>query len=839
MAAIAIVIVSHSRQLAEGVRELVTQMVRGKVKLATAAGIDDPQNPLGTDAMQVREAIESVYSDDGVLVLMDLGSALMSAEMALEFLPNERRDKVYLCEAPLVEGALAAAVAAATGSNIERVIAEAREALTAKAAQLGSQLSFIESKGQKTNNQGQRQTKEIHLIIRNQLGLHARPAAKFVTTAAHFQSQIEVRNLTKGTEYVRADSINQVATLGVRQGHEIAIAARGIDADEAIAALQALVEDNFGESDRVLESLPLTSSPSLSPDLQGIPASPGIAIAPAFLYCPAPVKLAERPSEEPQAEWQQLLSALQIAKQEIRTLRQQTASQIGNSEAAIFDAHVLFLEDPALLDTVRQNIFERHLSAEAAWHAAVEELVTTYRQLEDPYMRSRAADVTDLGQRVLRLLTGSNLSALELTHPVILVAPDLTPSEVTKLDPEQVLGICMTRGSATSHSAILARTLGIPVVVGLTPEVLKLRDETCLALDGESGKVWIDPDADTIATLQSKRDRVQAAKQKALATAQQPAITRDGKQIPVLANISGIADAKVALNMGAEGVGVMRTEFLYLDRTIAPSEDEQLAVYHAIAQLMETRPFIIRTLDVGGDKPVSYLGLQPETNPFLGWRGIRFCLDRTDIFKTQLRAILRASPGHKIKIMFPMISTVAEVRQAKAILAEVQSELRRANIPFDEAMEVGIMVEVPSAAAIADRLASEVDFFSLGTNDLSQYVMACDRTNAKVAALADALHPAVLRMIQQTVQAAHEAGIWVGLCGELAADPLAVPILLGLGIDEISLNPQKIGEVKGAIAQITVTETQAIAQAALKLNSAASVRELIAASLGEQQFIGR
>lgn len=829
---IGIVIVSHSKQLAEGVRELAEQMVQGKVPLAVAGGIDDSENPLGTDAIQVHQAIASVYSDEGVIVLMDLGSALMSAEMALEFLPKERRDNVRLCEAPIVEGAIAAAVAAATSSDIEQIIAEARGALAAKAAQLGvaNNPPSLSSHEQPVSNlvstEAEHKTKEIRLTIRNRLGLHARPAARFVATAVEFQSQLRVRNLTRNTEFVRADSINQVATLGARQGHELAIAAQGSDADQALAALQALVSANFGEDDTAIESQ--TAAPQIGinqeGELVGIPASPGIAIAPVILYSPKPIKVAEHRVDAPQAEWQRLQVAMQTARQQIQALRLQTANQVSANQAVIFDAHMLFLEDPVLNDAVYQSIFEQHLNAEAAWANAMDELATTYSTLEDSYMQARTADVVDVKQRVLRQLAGTDATTLELSQPAILVAMDLTPSDTAQLDPTKVLGICTALGSATSHSAILARTLGIPAVVGVGPEVLHLVDGTRLALDGESGKVWVEPDPNILDTLQVKRDARIAAQQQARTMANHPAITRDRRRVSVLANIGGLADAKLALNLGAEGVGLLRTEFLYLERTASPTEEEQLVVYQEIAQAMGTRPLIIRTLDVGGDKPLPYLGLQQEANSFLGWRGIRFCLDHPDVLKTQLRAILRASPGHQLKVMFPMIATVAEVQAAKAILAQVQTELRQASIPFEQSMEVGIMVEVPAAVAMADHLADEVDFFSIGTNDLSQYIMACDRTNPRVASLADALHPAVLRMIQQTVQAGHKAGIWVGLCGELGADPLAVPILLGLGLDEVSLNPQAIPTFKQAVTQLKVSEAEAIAQAALQLDSAAKVR---------------
>ncbi|MBW4686490.1 MAG: phosphoenolpyruvate--protein phosphotransferase [Komarekiella atlantica HA4396-MV6] len=827
---IGIVIVSHSKQLALGVRELSAQMVQGKVSLAVAAGIEDPDNPLGTDPIQVYEAIASVFSDDGVLVLMDLGSALMSAEMALEFLPEAQQQKVYLCEAPLVEGAIAAVVAVAAGRDIQQVIAEARGALVAKATQLGIASispSVVSSDSPTTN--AELPTKEIQLIVSNRLGLHARPASQFVATAARFQSQIQVRNLTRNTELIRGDSINQVTTLGVRQGHELLITAAGPDADEALAALQALFAANFGEDNTILNSAPVQHeiTPPTHGELSGIAASPGVAIAPVVHYQPTPITITQYHVEDAEAEWQRLQTAIHTAQHEIQAVFSQASIQIGDTEAAIFDAHLLFLEDPILLEAAHQRILEHHLNAEAAWQAVVDEVATTYHTLEDSYLQERVDDLVDVGQRVLRLLIGNAHTGLHLFEPAILVATDLTPSDTAGLDPAKVLGICTTSGSATSHSAIIARTLGIPAVLGIGAEVLHLEDGTLMALDGESGKAWVEPEADTLGVLEAKREAWQTSQQQALATAQQPAITRDGRQIRILANIGSVADAQVAVTGGAEGVGLLRTEFLYLDRTSAPTEDEQLAVYQAIAQILDTRPLIIRTLDVGGDKPLSYFKVAPEANPFLGWRGIRYCLDHPDLFKTQLRAILRASFGHQIKIMLPMIASVTEVHAAKTILGEVQTELSQLGIPFDAAMEVGIMVEVPSAVVLADQLATEVDFFSIGTNDLSQYIMAGDRTNPRVANLVDALHPAVLRMVQQTVQAAHAAGIWVGLCGELAADPLAAPILLGLGLDELSVNPQALPIIKQAIAQLTVVEAQAIASSALQQDSADQVRELI------------
>ncbi len=832
---VGIVIVSHSEKLAAGVQELAQQMVQGVVQSAIAAGIDDPENPFGTDAMQIYQAIESVYSDEGVVVLMDLGSAVLSAEMALEFLPPEQQDNVRLCEAPLVEGAIAAFVQAANGAHIEQVLTEARGALAAKVTHLAGAVGATHAVPvQESGVDGGQSAQEIYLTVRNYMGLHARPAAKFVATASRFQSAITLRNVTAMSTPVNAKSINQVITLSVRQGQEIAIAALGADAAHALVALQQLVESNFGEA--TSETLSATPRPKRSTTanahLLGIPASPGIAIGPVVLYQPTVAEETEYLIDNPQDSWQQLQEAIETTCHELETLRRQVSAQLGEEEAAIFDAHLLCLSDPAILEAARQRIFDYNLDAVSAWKVVVARTVRSYQALPDPYLKARAADVRDVGQRVLRLLTGAAFTPLHLTEPALIVATDLTPSETAQLDPRKVLGICTVTGGATSHSGILARSLGIPAVVGVGDKLLQLKNGTLIALNGGTGQVWVQPDEVQLQELKTKRDRQLLAQQEQSEVAQQPTITQDGRPVRVVANIGGVTDAQVALEKGAEGVGLLRSEFIYFGRETAPTEEEQLEVYETIASILSPHPLIIRALDIGGDKPLPCLNLAPESNPFLGWRGIRFLLDCPDIFNTQLRAILRASYKYPIKVMFPMITSVREIRAAKEIFSSAQAQLRQAGISFDENIEVGIMVEVPAAVAMADQLAAEVDFFSIGTNDLSQYVMASDRTNPKVANLADAFEPAVLRMIQLTVKAAHQAGIWVGVCGELASCPSAIPILAGLGVDELSLNPPAIPAVRVAVAQLRMEEAEAIAHAVLQLHSAESVREYLAQTTG-------
>jgi phosphocarrier protein FPr len=815
---VSIVIVSHSAKLAEGVRELADQMVQGKVALAATGGIDDPDNPIGTDPVKVMTAIESVYSEDGVLVLMDLGSALLSAETALEFLPPEQQANIRLCAAPLVEGAIAASVQSMVGGSLEQVFNEALGSLKAKKDQLGM------DDGQDTAvslTLDSAQAKKLQLTITNKLGLHARPAAKFVQIANQFAAGIQVENEGRTAN---AKSINQVATLNARQGDTITLTAVGSDALKAFAAFEDLAADNFGDRDEdVVEETAVPTAPAAEGELNGIPASDGIAIGPVFQYRPRLPQIETSKVDNPEDEWLRLETAVATSQTEIQQLHTQAVAQVGEADAAIFEAHLLFLQDPDFVGQARNNIFEQKINAEAAWQQTAKSVADTFRNLDSAYMQARAADVEDVAQRVLRHLLGVEPPKLDMKEPSILVAVDLTPSDTAQLDAEKVLGLAVEIGGATSHTAILARAMGIPAVVGVGAALAGIAEGQTVALDGGDGRIWLEPDAHQLANLQQIRKDWLAAQEAAKAAGKKPAKTKDGRSIEVAANIGGPHDTALALEYGAEGVGLFRTEFLFLGRDSAPDEDEQYEAYKKAADAMGRKPLIIRTLDIGGDKPIPYIQLDSEENPFLGWRGIRFCLEHLEIFKPQLKAILRASAKANVKLMFPMVGTVDELRRAKAVLADCMTELKVKKIPFDEYLEVGVMIEVPSAAAIADQLAVEAHFFSIGTNDLTQYVMAADRGNARVANLAQALQPAVLRMIRQTVSAAHAGGIWVGMCGELAGNALAAPLLIGLGLDELSMNAPAIPAVKTAVGQYTIKEAQIIAGKALQLDSADAV----------------
>jgi len=822
---VGIVIVSHSAKLATGVRELAAEMAGPDVRLELAGGLAEA-GALGTDAVLVADAIGRADSGDGVLVLMDLGSAVLSAETALDFLTPEQREHVVLCEGPLVEGAVAAAVAARLGEPLAKVAAEARGGLQGKFAQLGAGEPAVPGAGPVSLGPGL----TLRLAIRNRLGLHARPAARFVQTAAGFDADVQVTNLTSGRGPASGRSLNGLATLGVRQGHEVLVSAHGPQAAAGLAALEDLAKRDFDE--RVASPTPPAPPVPAAQSgdgrtLSGLPGAPGTVTGPARHFRPLDPEIPTGSTGDPETEWQNLTQALDQVRAEIAEARESVAARAGEYSAAIFDAHLLFLDDEALLGPARRAIFEEGKNAAEAWNAAAEAVAADYRGLEDEYLRARADDLTGVARQVVAALTG-DAAAASLSAPGIVVAPDLTPADTASLDRKLVLGVATAGGSPTSHSAILARSLGIPAVVGLGEALLGVPEGTELLLDGDAGAVNVEP-SEELATESKRRaaTREQAARSARVAAAE-PAVTRDGRRIEVVANIGSPDDVTTAIENGAEGVGLLRTEFLFLERDSMPSEDEQHAVYTSVAKALEGRPLILRTLDVGADKPLPYLPLRSEANPFLGVRGIRLALEQPELLETQLRAVLRTAAEYPLKLMFPMVATLDEYRQAKAVLDEARMAVARAGLPTPDELQVGVMVEVPAAALTAEQFAPEVDFFSLGTNDLVQYTMAAERGNASVAALADGLNPSVLRLIRMVAEAASSHGKWVGVCGELASDLEAVPVLVGLGVAELSANAPAIPAVKQAVRDLDAEEARELAEQALELSSAVEVRELFA-----------
>lgn len=568
--------------------------------------------------------------------------------------------------------------------------------------------------------------------------------------------------------------------------------------------------------------------------LRGIAASDGIAIGPAFCYTPPDLTLPARSPGAADDEWARFEAARDSARAELAALRRRVAERARDEEAAIFDAHRMMLDDPALARKVRQAV-EGGQTVERAVAAATAELAELLAGMPDELFAARALDVQDVGRRILRILLELPEAALgNLDRPSIVVAQDLTPSDTASLDPALCLGICTAHGGATSHSAILARTLGIPAIAGLgEPLMQTVSTGAELILDGSEGLLVVAPGADTRDGYRALRAQQAARFLEMKAGVDREARTADGRRVEVAANVGDLESARDAAAHGAEGVGLLRTEFLYLGDVRPPTEEKQVAAYRGILEAMAGRPVIVRTLDIGGDKPPSYLPFPEEMNPFLGWRAIRVCLEETDLFKTQIRAILRAAAGHAVRIMFPMIGDLDEVRRAREIVARAGAELASEGLPHADGVPVGIMVETPAAALMVDVLSVAADFFSLGTNDLTQYTLAVDRGNPKVAGLFQPLHPAVLRLIRQTIDAAHANGKWVGMCGELAGMPRAIPILLGLGLDEFSMAPRAIPAAKHLIGRLGDDRARRIAEEALSLKTAAEVESYMRDVLSE------
>jgi phosphoenolpyruvate-protein phosphotransferase len=568
--------------------------------------------------------------------------------------------------------------------------------------------------------------------------------------------------------------------------------------------------------------------------IAGIPASPGIAIGPVFQFAQTDMTFERRQVEDAAAEWSRLEQALNQGARELEELQATAAHEIGKDESAIFLAQQAMILDPELQSLARRILERSRVNAEAAWFDAAEHYAVLLEGMGNEYMRARAVDVRDISRRVMRILLG----APEVAHrgpdlPSIICAEDLSPSDTVRLEKALVLGFCTARGGETSHTAILARSLGLPSVVGAGGQVAGLADGEQVILNGSEGTVLVDPLEKTVLEYELRQSADRAARLAALTECHRPAITLDGHRVEVVANIGDVPGARLALESGAEGVGLLRTEFLYLERPEIPDEEEQYRAYREIVMAFGSRPVILRTLDIGGDKHLPYLDQAHEMNPFLGVRGIRMCLARPDLLKPQLRAALRAGAGFNLKIMFPMVAVVVEVLKARQLLDECLRELEREGRTIAERVEIGIMIEVPSAALMADHLASEVDFFSIGTNDLTQYTLAVDRTNAALSGLGSAFSPAVLRLIKGVVHAAHQQRKPVGVCGEFAGDTRALPLLLGLGVDELSMNPSAIPGVKTAIRSLSLARCRGMAEAALAMRDAEEVKASLAPGVGE------
>jgi phosphocarrier protein FPr/phosphocarrier protein len=703
------------------------------------------------------------------------------------------------------------------------------------------------------------------VLLPNPAGLHARPAAVLAAQAKQFQSEIR---LVLGSNEANAKSLVAIMGLGTAYGDAMVVKAQGVDAAQAVRSVSALLAQGCGEDPAEAptagaapaagpvsanahptanlnsvtnvanvatpaNALAGVAAPALAGVLLGVSASPGLALG-RIVQLRAPTLVVVEQGEGVAQERSKLDAALAQAHLQIDTLKS-TLQQ--GAQVKILEVHQALLEDPDLLELALQGIegkpstlgadpVANPQSAAFAWQTAFTNYAQRLENLSgsnNAVLRERGNDIRDVGRRVLGLLAGIVATQATLPDQAIVIAEELTPSDTAGFDRSKLLGFCTTSGGATSHVAILARSFGIPAICGIDPAVLALAQGTQVVLDGSQGRLYSQPSTELLSQVQTRISTQAALHAQEKLGAQAPACTTDGHTIEVVANVRNAQDAQEGVANGAEGVGLLRSEFLFDDRPTAPNEDEQAAAYIAVAQVLgPQRTLVVRTLDVGGDKPLPYLPLPPEENPFLGLRGIRVSLDQPEMLRTQLRAILRAAPLAHMHIMFPMVAMVEELRQAKAILAEEQAAFGQHNV------RVGMMVEVPSAAVMAEQFAREVDFFSIGTNDLTQYTLAMDRGHPKLAKLADGLHPSVLKMIALTCAGAQQHGKWVGVCGGMASERMAVPVLIGLGVRELSASVPAIPGIKALVRSLSLASCQALAQEVLQMSTTAEVRARLA-----------
>lgn len=779
----------------------------------------------------------TLRTPEGLEVLMHIGIDTVTLK-GEGFRPRVKVGEKVRAGAPLIEFDLDS-VATHAKSVLTQIVIPNSERVTSWDRAHGSvvagkdtlfTVTLSEDENAETANEGKAITSQA-IVIPNPTGLHARPAAVLANMAKGFQSAIK---LQLGERQANARSITAIMALEIGCGAKVQVVATGPDAAGAVEKLAGVLAKGCGDEGCVPAPAPATTTVSRSAApaprrksadanvLIGVPASSGLAVGEVFQVRRPDIEVTE-PGRGVDAERRKLTAAISAAQGQLAALRAQLHAKSEPAKAAIFAAHEELLSDPDLLEVVESAI-AKGKSAGFAWKKAVSAHADRLAGLRNQLLAQRANDLRDVGLRVLAELTGVDISPPEYKPNTILIAEDLTPSDTAALDRSRIMGFCTTRGGATSHVAILARSLGIPALAGIEPAALEVANGTAVILDAKKGTLRLNASSEDMARIRKAQDVAEAMRKADLSHALEPAATLDGTRIEVAANIGGVKDAERVAALGGDGVGLLRSEFLFMERADAPTEEQQFATYKAIVEAIgREHPVIIRTLDVGGDKPLSYLPIPKEDNPFLGERGIRVGLDRPEILRTQLRAILRAGTLGKVSVMFPMIATLGELRDVKAMMAEEAADLGVPLIP------TGIMVEVPATAVMSSQFAREVDFFSIGTNDLTQYTLAMDRGHPKLAPQVDGLSPAVLNLIAHTVRGAHSAGrpVRVGVCGGIASDPSAVPLLVGIGVDDLSVSLPAIPTIKAQIRTLRLERCRELASRALAAESAADVRALV------------
>ncbi|WP_237770186.1 phosphoenolpyruvate--protein phosphotransferase [Ornithinimicrobium sp. CNJ-824] len=827
-AVVSLVVVSHSRALAEAAVGLATQMLHGPTRphVEVAAGLED--GGLGTDAGAVARAVsraDALGGGAGVLVLVDLGSAVLSAEMALELLDPEVAARVRLSPAPLVEGLLAAVVTAAGGADLDTCAREADAGLRAKDEHLRDPRGGVASAPAEASETGATTppASSLELAVTAEHGLHARPAARLVACAAGRapRTTLRLRNLTAGRGPVDGLSLSAVATLDAQQGHVLLAEAVGPEAEQLLAELEELALMGFGDLPGPAEPLAEVDVPAPAVSTEPGVAGSGLeaAIGPA-VRVESVLETADDHAGSVPEEHQRLADAVAGVRARLGELAEQARRHLGQGEAEVFEAHATLLQDPRITEAAHARIEAGEPAAEA-WSAAVRAAAEAFATLADPYQRERGQDVHGVGDRVVRMLLG--LEEPESTAHGVLVVDELDPALAISLDASKVQGVLTRNGGTTGHGVLIATARGVPVLTGVGDRA-DVPDGTVVAFDARSGDLVVDPEPalrEAFEEMVSARSRERG---RALRHARSPAVTTDGVRVRVKANVSSLAVARLGADLGAEGSGLVRTEAVFAQWRQAPSVDQQVEVYAAMAAVYHPHPVTIRTWDVGGDKPLPFHPVPVEGNPFLGARGLRAFVEDPSLLLDQLQAVCTVAVDHPLAVLFPMITTVQDVRWARELLA---TAARRAGLSAPPpGLQVGIMVEVPAAALGIAHLAQGLDLVSIGSNDLVQYTLAAERGNPRLAAWSDALDPAVLSLVRSVTDGVPE-GVRVGLCGAMAGDPDLAGLLVGLGVQELSASAASVPLVKQRLRTGSTAEFGDLAARALACPDGASVRALV------------
>jgi multiphosphoryl transfer protein len=804
---VGLVLVSHSRSLAEAVADLLRRVVSPDLRLACSGGVGDDRVLLGTDAIEIQEAITAVFSDDGVLVLMDMGSAILSAETAKDFLNPEDQEKVRLTSAPIVEGGMAAAVQANLGASLDAVVNAALQGLLLKQDHVQDAPLTSPAASPAPDPLS---NEILDVTIQNPHGLHLRPAALLIKTLATFPGEVFVENRTAGRGPSLARSLVDLARLQIREGDLVRFSISAPDPQPVIESIRSLVESQFGEADQTVPPKEADSAPDLS---QPFGVSRGIAIGRPVLLdtivSSVPTYTVQSGSDVTR-EVGKLRSAVAEAIAEFDGRIERLRASLQRQEVEIFDAQRMIFSDPTILKEAQAKIQEQHLNAAAAWQETLSRYATDQEKADDSYLRARAADFREVERAVLCHLIDEKKRAVlpdeAFTDSTILVCEELTPTLAEQFLRLSIAGVIQLGGGPTSHGAILARALALPVIGGGRNSLERLRTAQCVAISGSEGSLWIDPSLDLLADLARRQQSERSESARALEESQNFAITADGVLVRVGANAGASSDISSARTNGAEFIGLFRSEFLFQNFEEVPDEDQQLCAYReALAPAQGAFPVTVRLLDVGGDKPLKFLPQSKEANPFLGVRGIRLLMANQRFFRAHLRAVLRLADLFQIQLLVPMITDVSEILATRKLLGEIASELTAENVPHQWPIPVGVMIETPAAALLIDQLLPHVEFVSIGTNDLTQYILCAERGSALVSAFSDALHPAVLRICEEVVKAAQKREIKTSICGEIASDPEAIPIWLSLGLRELSVTASAIPATKALIRKLGIS----------------------------------